>query len=46
MITWQDIALDLLSNAIRAIGRYVISLLPFLKKSFSPAPAIFKKNPN
>lgn len=33
MSTWQDIAVNLLSNAIRALGRYVISKLPFKKKS-------------
>jgi hypothetical protein len=43
MSTWRDIAVNLLSNAIWAIGGYVVFLLPFLKKSFSPAPAILKK---
>jgi hypothetical protein len=44
MSTWHDINVNLLSNAIWALGGYVISQLPFLKKSFSRAPAIFKKN--
>jgi hypothetical protein len=45
MSTWQDIAVNLLSNAIWAVGGYVILRLPFLKKSFSAAPVILKKIP-
>ena len=33
MSTWRDIAVNLLSNAIWAIGGYAIPLLPFFKKS-------------
>jgi hypothetical protein len=33
MSTWRDIAVNLLSNAIWAIGECVVSLLLFFKKS-------------
>jgi hypothetical protein len=43
MSTWHDIDVNLLSNAIWALGGYVISQLPFLKKSFPGRPRFSKK---
>jgi hypothetical protein len=43
MSTWRDIDINLLSNAIWAIGGYIISQLAFLKKNHF-AGAIFKKS--
>jgi len=45
MSTWRDIDINLLYNAIWAIGGYIISQLALLKKIISPAP-FFKKASN
>jgi hypothetical protein len=41
MSTWRDITVNLLSNAIWAIGGYIISRFLLLKKIIFPAPVIF-----
>jgi|HubBroStandDraft_1064217.scaffolds.fasta_scaffold22003_4 hypothetical protein len=43
MSTWQDIAVNLLSNAIWAVGGYVILQLPLLKKIIFAGAGDFKK---
>jgi hypothetical protein len=44
MSIWHDIDVNLLSNAIWALGGYVISQAYLFKKIISQAPVIFKKN--